>query len=102
MQNPFTIGIAKEEDFCNREQELADLINYAKNCQNIVLYSPRRYGKSSLVNQVLKELGKEGVLTVYVDLFPVSSEHDFVSMLATAILKGIGRGGLTRERLEIK
>lgn len=92
MQNPFTIGIAKEEDFCNRKQELADLLNYARNGQNIVLYSPRRYGKSSLVNQVLKELEKEGVLTVYVDLFPVSSEHDFISMLATAVLKGIGRG----------
>lgn len=91
MQNPFIIGIAKEEDFCNRKQELADLINYARNGQNVVLYSPRRYGKSSLVNQVLKELEKEGVLTVCVDLFPVSSEHDFVSMLATAVIRGIGR-----------
>jgi len=92
MQNPFTIGIVRKEDFCNRQQELADLINYAKNGQNIVLYSPRRYGKSSLVSQVLGELEKEGILTVYVDLFPISSEHDFVSMLATAVLKGIGRG----------
>ncbi len=92
MKNPFTIGIVQCEDFCNRQQELADLINYAKNGQNVVLYSPRRYGKSSLVNQVLREIEKEGILTVYVDLFPVSSEHDFVSMLATGVLKGIGRG----------
>lgn len=92
MQNPFTIGIARNEDFCNRQEELVDLINYAKNGQNVVLYSPRRYGKSSLVNQVLRELEKERILTVYVDLFPVSSEHDFVSMLATGVLKGIGRG----------
>lgn len=92
MQNPFTIGIAKNEDFCNRQQELADLVNYAKNGQNVVLYAPRRYGKSSLVRQVLRELETAGFLTVYVDLFSVSSEQDFISVIATGILKGIGRG----------
>lgn len=92
MQNPFTIGIARNEDFCDRRQELADLINYAKHGHNIVLYSPRRYGKSSLVTQVLRELEKEGILTVYVDLFLVSSEQDFISTFATGVLKGIGRG----------
>lgn len=92
MQNPFTIGIAKNEDFCNRRQELADLVNYAKNGQKVVLYSPRRYGKSSLVRQVLKELEKVNFLTVYVDLFSISSEQDFISTLATGILKRIGSG----------
>lgn len=92
MQNPFTLGIVRNEDFCNRQKELADLINYAESGQNIVLYSPRRYGKSSLVGQVLKELESRKFLTVYVDLFPVSSEHDFISRFAASVFKGIGRG----------
>jgi AAA+ ATPase superfamily predicted ATPase len=59
MANPFTIGIARKDNFCNRQREIKDLINYAESGQNVVLYSPRRYGKSSLVFQVLSELEKK-------------------------------------------
>jgi len=91
MQNPFILGIAEESDFCNRKNELKDLLQYAHNGQKVVLYSARRYGKSSLIMQVLNNLSKEGFLTAYVDLFPVSSENDVVSKFATAVFKGIGR-----------
>ena len=37
-------------------------------------------------------LEKEGFLVVYVDLFPISSEQDFISRFSSGILKGIGRG----------
>jgi len=92
MANPFTIGIARKDNFCNRQREIKDLINYAESGQNVVLYSPRRYGKSSLVFQVLSELEKQSFLTVYVDLFPISSENDLISRFATSVIKGIGRG----------
>lgn len=92
MTNPFTIGIAREDNFCNRQQEIKDLIDFADSGQDVVLYSPRRYGKSSLVFQVLRELEKKEFLTVYVDLFPISSENDLVSRFATSVIKGIGRG----------
>jgi AAA+ ATPase superfamily predicted ATPase len=92
VPNPFTLGIVKGGDFCDRQKELAEFVRYGENSQNAVLYSPRRYGKSSLVLQVLRVLGEKGFVPVYVDLFPVSSEHDFISRFASAIFKGVGRG----------
>lgn len=93
MKNPFTIGIVHGgEGFCDRVKERADLLRYAHNGSNVVLCSPRRYGKSSLVTLVLDDLRKEGFLTAYVDLFPVSSEHDFIERFAAGVLKGIGHG----------
>ena len=43
LRNPFTLGIVQKEDFCDREKEIEDLLRYAKNGDNIVLFSPRRY-----------------------------------------------------------
>jgi hypothetical protein len=37
-------------------------------------------------------LGKEGFTTVYVDLFPITSEQDFISRFSIALIKGIGKG----------
>ena len=92
MANPFTIGIARRESFCNRKKEINDLLNFAENGQDVVLYSPRRYGKSSLVFQVLNELKKKNYLTVYVDLFPISSEQDLISRFSESIVREIGTG----------
>ncbi|MBF0105999.1 MAG: ATP-binding protein [Deltaproteobacteria bacterium] len=92
MKNPFTIGLVSENEFCNRERELGELITYAKNGSKVMFCSPRRYGKSSLVFLVLDKLRKEGFLTAYVDLFPISSEDDFISRFATAVIKGFGAG----------
>ncbi|MCL5674981.1 MAG: ATP-binding protein [Candidatus Omnitrophica bacterium] len=92
MHNPFIIGIAKDKDFCNRGKELKELKKYAINGQNVVFYSPRRYGKSSLIQKLLKQLKTENFLTVYIDLFSISSREDFISKLADGIMKGIGAG----------
>ena len=92
MRNPFTLGIAEKEGFCNRGREIEDLLRYARNGDHVVLFSPRRYGKSSLVRVVFEQLQKEGFLTVYVDLFPISSGQDFLSRFSSSIFRGIGRG----------
>lgn len=101
IRNPFSIGIIQDEhSFCDRVQEKEELIRYARNGDNVVLISPRRYGKSSLVGRVLESLEQEGYLTAYVDLFPVTSENDFVSRLASGLFKGIGKGIDPRSFLE--
>ena len=92
MSNPFTIGIVQTEDeFCNRKEEREELNRFAQNGSKVLIYSPRRFGKSSLVTLVLKDLRKKGFLTAYVDLFPVTSEHDFVVRVASAVFKGFGQ-----------
>lgn len=92
MRNPFTLGMVQRKDFCNREAEIKVLLRYARNGDNVILFSPRRYGKSSLIRIVLELLEKEGFVAVYVDLFPITSEQDFVSRFSSGVLKGIGRG----------
>jgi len=92
LQNPFTIGIARKEIFCNREKEIKDLITYARGGSNVILTSPRRFGKTSLVHIVLEKLKKEGFLTAYIDLFPISSERDFIARFYEGIIEGIGKG----------
>lgn len=101
MRNPFTIGIVSDgDDFCNRRREIRDLRRHAENGANVVLFSPRRFGKSSLVTVVQSELSKKGMATVYVDLFPVTSKSDLLARLASAFFKGLGRGADPRSFLQ--
>ena len=54
--NPFTFGdLALDEAFTDREQEVAEVARRHENGQNVVLFAPRRYGKSSLVLRAAQE-----------------------------------------------
>ena len=82
--NPFKFsGIVEKPAFCNRQKEQKALRHYIENSQNVVLYSHRRYGKSSLILQVFKEI--KGVKSVYVDLYGTTRMEEFIA----ALLKGI-------------
>ncbi|NPA54709.1 MAG: ATP-binding protein [Aquificae bacterium] len=93
MKNPFTLGLASDEKFCNRKKEIKELKTFIKNSQNVVIYSPRRYGKTSLIKKILKDINKENknFITIYADLFPISSYQDLVEILSKAVIEGIGR-----------
>src|SRR3990167_3309769 len=56
MDPLFPIGIATGDAFCNRVEERAHLAKNVQNNRHTVLLAPRRYGKTSLVNQVMSEL----------------------------------------------
>jgi len=55
MDNPFPLGVAKGEAFCNREAERMQIKKSIQHCRHVMLESPRRYGKTSLVQKVLEE-----------------------------------------------
>ncbi|MFN7097620.1 MAG: AAA family ATPase [Gammaproteobacteria bacterium] len=52
--NYFPTGIADSESFCNRKLELSKLGQNIVKGAHTLLYSPRRYGKSSLAKQAVK------------------------------------------------
>lgn len=86
MPNPFYLQeIPVDAPFCNRTTELKDLESYAKAKVQVVLFSPRRYGKTSLVKRVQKRLGDSGAITVFADFFGVASVEDVASRLAKAV-----------------
>ena len=54
--NPFTVGaLALDDAFTDREDELGDLVRDLENGQDVLVYAPRRYGKSSLVLRAAQE-----------------------------------------------
>lgn len=84
MENPFSFsGIVEGAAFCNRDKEQADLRKFIENSQNVLLYSHRRFGKTSLIHRVFGDC--KGIGTIYVDLYGTTGIEDFI----TALLKGI-------------
>lgn len=88
MKNPYIFGdVVKGEYFTNRDEEIKELTLDLLSGQNILLFSPRRYGKTSLIIKILDNLKKENVIPVYVDLFRITSVHTFVKIYTAAITK---------------
>jgi len=90
MKNPFSYtGIVRGDAFCNRQTEQTELLKFIKGSQNVLLYSHRRYGKSSLMYQLFDRLERQRppIDTLYVELYGTLSEKDFVS----AILAGLNQ-----------
>ena len=82
MQNPFAYSnYVTGESFCNRKKELSELLKYIKGSQNVLLYSHRRYGKSSLIRQIFCEIKNKNlnIGTMHVELYGTISEKDFIT-----------------------
>jgi AAA+ ATPase superfamily predicted ATPase len=84
-KNPFRYGeIVTGDSFCNRKDEIQELSKYMLNSENVWFYSPRRYGKSSLIFECINKI-RSHAITCYVDLFPTSSEEDYLRELAKKV-----------------
>lgn len=85
--NPFVYGeIVTSAAFADREQERDRLRRDLGSGQKVFLISPRRYGKSSLVRDVLRGLARENVLTVEVTVAASSSYVGFLESYARALV----------------
>lgn len=94
MENPFVYGkVARGESFADREPEIEELMADIQSGQNVIIFSPRRYGKTSLILEVLDRVKKEGILVVYLDLFKVTSEEGFIAAYGKEVAK-LQSGGI--------
>ena len=90
MKNPFSLKILVNPDhFCNRKKEMEQLVSYASSGGSAVIYSPRRFGKTCLVCQVQQRLKKSGFLTIYIDLFGLSSADNIAKRIAGGLYAAI-------------
>jgi AAA+ ATPase superfamily predicted ATPase len=90
VDNPFRYGhVATGEHFADRARELDELVADGRGGQSVVVISPRRYGKTSLVLRARDRLVSEGVLVAYVDLFRATTRQRLVDELATALYRGV-------------
>ena len=88
--NPFRYGdLALDDSFTDRREEVAELAADMRNGQNVVVYAPRRYGKSSLVLVATQKVLADGVLVGYCDLMRTPTKERFAAALARTIYEDI-------------
>ena len=98
QRNPFNFGdLALDATFTDREDELAELKADIRNGLNVVIFAPRRYGKTSLVLRAAQELTSEGVLIAQVDLMQTATKEQLAAKLAASIYDHLA-GPLLRAR----
>ncbi len=88
MDSPFIFGVRVEGDaFTDRKEETKRLkMNFLYGV-NTILISPRRMGKTSLVDKACALVKSDSVKIAKMDAFGCRSEADFVDSFATAVIR---------------
>ena len=87
---PFMYGIIAENDnFIDRVEDRKQLKTFLGGGINVMLISPRRWGKSSLVKAAMEELKQEDkqVKVCYLDASRIISEEEFYNKFAIAVIE---------------
>lgn len=83
IRNPFRFGtVVDGEFFTDRKKEISKIRSFIEGENHMVLISPRRYGKTSLIRKVLNETRRR---YLYLDLQIVLSVDDFAAQLLKRI-----------------
>jgi len=86
MKNPFLFtNKVSNKYFCGRKKEIELFTSYIKNSQNILLYSKRRVGKSSLIQEIYENYLDKNIIKVYLDIYDIVTPYDFANYLYKAI-----------------
>ena len=88
MNKAFVYGMSVEgENFTDRVKETRRLKLDFENGINVILISPRRMGKSSIVRKVKSEITDPTIKVVFMDIYDCRSEYDFYNRFASVLLK---------------
>lgn len=86
--NPFKYGeLVSGEFFTDRLEEQQELLKAIESGLNVFMYAPRRYGKSSLLLEVLKKAKKQKCICVYIDLLKAPIKQNFFELYACELAK---------------
>lgn len=89
MDNPFVMkAYASKELFCDRQNEVNQLIINVKGGVNTTLIADRRIGKTGLIYRLFDEIKdqKLSILTIYIDIFATKNLSDFIKFITEAML----------------
>ena len=89
MKSPFQYGtLVDKESFVNRVEERKQLKELLGSGINIVLISPRRWGKSSLIKVAMDELTQEDkhIRVCFIDAFSIKTEAEFYRIFAREVI----------------
>ncbi len=79
MKNPFKFGsVVEGKYFTNRVEEINKVKSILNSKNHLVLISPRRYGKTSLIKKVVKPINRPLIM---IDLQVITGQADLASQL---------------------
>ena len=88
MKNPFRYGMRVGGcEFFDRTKIMRDIRNTLDGGNNVLLYGPQRYGKSSLLGEILAAVRKSGDVCVELNMMDIASLDDFIARYASAIYR---------------
>lgn len=101
--NPFRFGaLALDSAFTDREHEVEEIVADINNGQDLAVFAPRRYGKTSLIWRVAQQLVSEDVLVAQVDLMRTPTKEKLAEKLAQTIHEDVAsRLFRAKERLRV-
>jgi uncharacterized protein len=83
--NPFRFGNVVIDEFADRQIELAEVEADMRNGQDLVIFAPRRLGKSSLVLKAAAAVRRKKGLVAYLNVMTAPNKTRFAERLAAAI-----------------
>ena len=98
MDIPFVYGkIVADDDFTDREIETDKLISNFRSQTNTAIISPRRWGKSSLVNKAISSVSgaDKTILFIKMNAFKCETPQDFYELFAKRTVEEISSSAET-------
>ena len=89
VNNPFLIyAYAGPKYFCDRIEETEHLISALRNGRNVTLMSPRRMGKTGLIQNVFHQMRREypEAACFYMDIFSTTCLDDFIIQFGQTVI----------------
>ena len=98
MEIPFVYGkIVADNDFTDRALETEKLVSNFLSQTNTAIISPRRWGKSSLVNKAIRQVSvsTDSILFVRINAFKCENAQDFYRLFAKRTIEEISTSAET-------
>src|SRR3989338_9509191 len=101
QKNPFRYGAPVEGEYYFPLPAFSKLVrSYLDNRINIVLYGPRRFGKTSFLLDLIQAEEQDGKTCLLIDIFNITSHRDFLQQVLRALKSKQGIGRKLKEWLE--
>ena len=86
LKNPFKFDVeVAGEFFCGRENDIEELSDYIYNTTNVIMFSKRRIGKSSLIKEVFSSHLENNVLKAHIDIYSISNTRELFLKLQEGV-----------------
>ena len=90
MENPFVYqGYENPDYFCDRTEETENILSALRNGRNITLISPRKIGKTGLINHAFYHILEQesDIICIYIDIFSTNNLMEFVETISKAVIE---------------